>query len=303
MSGDDLPAEAAHDLEFEAYVRRRRALFPRDADEDSLEPPPEVDRAVLARARAAIHAEAPTRLYQGARWALPIALAATVVLAFTVFLNIGLPGRHQIDVPNTEEGTAQNAARRITPQPPADSAATVGVAGPAAVADAARPSAARTIPPAPVIAAADDAAARRDERPTDASVGYAAPPPASAVAGRSRRLESESSQSRAKSQDYSVEESITESEPRAAPSQAMTTSAAPLAQAKGALDATAAPSRAPGESARPAPPLSADAWWARIQTLRQNGSIRVADRELEHFRAAYPDDPRLEPAAATTSTP
>lgn len=253
MSREDLPGQPddANELEFEAYVRRRRALFPRDDEVDSLEPPPDIDRAVLARARAAIHAEPPTSVYRGTRWALPVAIAATVVLAFTIVLNVGLPTGGGSTVQPASEVSVQNAARAV----PAESAE---------VAEAAPASSAAPQQTAP----AGSSRERRDF----------APPPPPLAADRSQAIEAPTEQNGTSERNYTARESELMATAE--------TSAGDIAPA-----AKAAPADA-GQAA-PSPPLSADAWWDRIERLRANGQFRVAARELENFRAAYPDDPRL----------
>lgn len=77
MSSDD---------EFDDFLRRRRRLFDRPRDDD-LEPPAELDRLVLRQAREAIESEPPHRVFRAPRWGMPVALAATLVLAFTVILH------------------------------------------------------------------------------------------------------------------------------------------------------------------------------------------------------------------------
>ncbi len=85
------PGDHSHDDEFDAFLRRRAPVFRRP--DDGLEPPPELDRIVLRQAREAIEAPGAERVYRSPRWAAPMALAATVLLAFTVVLNIGLPDK------------------------------------------------------------------------------------------------------------------------------------------------------------------------------------------------------------------
>jgi hypothetical protein len=77
MSADD---------EFDDFLRRRRRLFDRPRDDD-LEPPAELDRLVLRQAREAIESAPPQRVFRAPRWGMPVALAATLVLAFTVILH------------------------------------------------------------------------------------------------------------------------------------------------------------------------------------------------------------------------
>ncbi len=76
-----------YDAELEAFLKRRSPMHRRLSDIDHAEPSLEVDRLVLNRAREAI--ETPEQpLYRTSRWALPIGLAAAILIAFTVVLNI-----------------------------------------------------------------------------------------------------------------------------------------------------------------------------------------------------------------------
>lgn len=91
--------------EFDDFLRRRR-LFGRPSDE--LEPPAELDRLVLRQAREAIEPEKPHRVFRAPAWGMPVALAATLVLAFTIILRVGTP--MQAEKPQV---TVQNVAREI----------------------------------------------------------------------------------------------------------------------------------------------------------------------------------------------
>ncbi len=76
-----------YDAELEAFLKRRSPMHRRLSDIDHAEPSVELDRLVLNRARDAI--DTPNQpLFRGSRWALPMGLAATILIAFTVVLNI-----------------------------------------------------------------------------------------------------------------------------------------------------------------------------------------------------------------------
>jgi hypothetical protein len=77
-----------HDPEFEAFLKRRSPMYRRLSDIDDAEPPAELDRLVLNRARDAIDTPARMPFYRTSRWAMPAGLAATILIAFTVLLNI-----------------------------------------------------------------------------------------------------------------------------------------------------------------------------------------------------------------------
>lgn len=82
MTGSD------QDDEFEAYLQQRTVLPHHLAKSERIEPPPELDRIVLVRAREAIRTSDPAPVFRPARWALPFSLAATVVVAFAVILQM-----------------------------------------------------------------------------------------------------------------------------------------------------------------------------------------------------------------------
>ena len=97
------------DDEFEDFVNRRKPVFHRPEDE-MFEPPAELDRVVLRQAREAIKPPEPMRVFSAPRWSMPIALAATLVLAFTVIFRAGMPP------PKSQpaaEITVQKAAERV----------------------------------------------------------------------------------------------------------------------------------------------------------------------------------------------
>lgn len=76
-----------YDAELEAFLKRRSLMYRRLSDIDHAEPSVELDRLVLNRAREAI--ETPSQpLFRSPRWAMPVGLAATILIAFTVVLNI-----------------------------------------------------------------------------------------------------------------------------------------------------------------------------------------------------------------------
>ncbi len=80
-----------YDAELEAFLKRRSPMHRRLSDIDHAEPPLELDRVVLNRAREAIEAPG-QQLFRSSLWALPVGLAATILVAFTVVLNIDHSG-------------------------------------------------------------------------------------------------------------------------------------------------------------------------------------------------------------------
>lgn len=75
------------DEEFERQVSARQRFFKApELHDGDIEPPTELDRIVLAKAREAIRVSEPARVYRNPRWVVPVGLAATVVIGFAVAL-------------------------------------------------------------------------------------------------------------------------------------------------------------------------------------------------------------------------
>lgn len=80
--------------DLDARLARREPLFRRPGTADPLEPPAEIDRIVLARARAALRdtggGDAPRPSFFTLRpWVMPLGLAATLVFALAIVLRLG----------------------------------------------------------------------------------------------------------------------------------------------------------------------------------------------------------------------
>src|SRR5436190_16199909 len=168
------------DDEFDDFLKRRKPVF--RSPDDMFEPPAELDRVVLRHAREAIESERPLRVFRNPRWATPVALAATLLLAFTVLFYAGLPQKEAL-VP---EVTVQNITERVDmPQAEAPMASAPSVvannqrvaderSGDAVVVDLNAPMSARrepvaaeTPPPAaPMVARASGTAAREQGKAT-----------------------------------------------------------------------------------------------------------------------------------------
>jgi hypothetical protein len=98
-----------HDEVFEAFLKRRPVL-PNGLD-DRLEPPAALDEIVLQRAHDAIKTQAAPgakqQMVRAPRWAMPVALAATILLCLSVVLNISLNTSQP--TPNLQRLTADRA--------------------------------------------------------------------------------------------------------------------------------------------------------------------------------------------------
>jgi hypothetical protein len=158
---------AGSDEEFEDFLKRRKAVFERRKDE-LFEPSAELDRVVLRQAREAIKPPEPMRVFSAPRWTMPIALAATLVLAFTIIFQAGMPPKRE----TRPEVTVQNVAERVD-YPVADNTNQPAAAPPREAAPA---------PPAPVVARSAVVEAASRERGMGGASMDAAPVAAPAAA-------------------------------------------------------------------------------------------------------------------------
>jgi len=100
------------DDEFDEFLSRRKPLFRRPVDD--LQPPEEVDRVVLRRAREAIEIERPQRAFRGANWGAPLAIAATLLVVFSVVVHF-----MQTSSKAVPEVTVQQVAQPVAAASPA----------------------------------------------------------------------------------------------------------------------------------------------------------------------------------------
>jgi hypothetical protein len=143
MSGSE------RDDEFDAYLKRRVRFDRRLRSLDRLEPPAELDRIIIAQARQSIQVAPPAPLFRGAglpapRWALPMGMAATILISLSVLLDLGVRDAVRRDAhrPAVTATTATAAASvapagaaiETAPWPPLPRAEVVEVSGSASTA-------------------------------------------------------------------------------------------------------------------------------------------------------------------------
>ena len=127
------------DDEFEAYLRRRVRIDRRLRSLDRLEPPAELDQIIIGQARQAIQGAPPVPMFRAPRWALPMGMAATILISLSVLLNLGVRDAIRKDAgrPAAYPTSAAPAAIKTAPWPPLPSTVTVEVTASARVAPAA----------------------------------------------------------------------------------------------------------------------------------------------------------------------
>lgn len=264
-----------HDDEFDLRISKRERLLPQfDAELDG--PDADTDRVLLARARSASH---PVQLrtpaaktFRAPRWAVPVGLAATLVLSFTLLLHTSPPqvtapasapmasqavsesmvsgsamsGSAMSDVPLSESAVGGADADASAPAPMRERRA--GQAEPTqAAADFAADALPTEVQVEPTLAA--------KAMPAAAAPAPAPPPPPPAVAAAA-----------------SANSAMSARVPAEAAASAESLADAPKERAEGKT-------------------LDPDAWLRRIEQLRSRGLDAEARRELLSFRQQFPDRP------------
>ena len=108
-------SDSEHDDEFEAYLKRQVPIHKGMRTPERPEPPPELDRIIIGNARKAIRSHSPMRLYRAPKWALPVGLAATILISFSVLLGLGVRSvRH----PETSTRQARSSATSLLASQP-----------------------------------------------------------------------------------------------------------------------------------------------------------------------------------------
>lgn len=241
------------DDEFDDFLRARKPLFDRSHDDDALEPPADLDRVVLRQAREAIEAPRPQRVYRAPRWSAPLAVAATLAVAFTVVLQL-MPKHPQGGQPTAAEISLQKASRPV--DAPADSPA---VAANDAIADEADGAVIVQLDPSaaePMVAQESRAEAFVSEAEADRYA--AAPPPPIPTNDRN--------------------------ETGAASGAATST---PARRVGGRVEMGKAPVAAAAATPVPEYRREEKSWLAEIERLRTSGDVMRADAELAEYKRQH----------------
>ncbi len=239
--------------DIDARLARREPLFRRSSVADPLEPSAEIDKVVLARARAALRDtssdEASRPVFFTLRpWVMPLGLAATLVFALAVVVRLGPNAGAPAPRVRAETDLRRDARDATTAAvAPADADAPIAEAvevKPAVARPPARESGISNTVAAemPAVGRAQVSAAAAPEAP--------APPPAAALADAS---------------------------------------ADTLAKASGGAGLTMPSSQASAVRSetvdvQPSPEL----WYRKIVELRSKGQRRAADREWRALKARFP---------------
>jgi hypothetical protein len=255
--------------EFETFLKTRTVLPNGMSDDDKLEPSKALDAIVLKEAREAIRAR--QRLHRTPRWAMPVALAATILLCLSIVLNVSLnTNRPALNLRRMTAATEDKAS-------PAPASPVSGGERREKVADGASPNEV-ILPEAKVV---------EPRAPRPPVVAEAAAPAESLSPNGAA----------ADSADALANRSGT---PAQALREARSAAKAPQLADRGRTSARA---QREARSAATSPhPQDPETWLQQIAALRAEGKTAQADAEMQRFRAAFPAYP-AKPAPPAPSEP
>ena len=272
------------DKDLEDFLNRRSDVSRRYRSSEGIaaneEPPAELDRAVLAKARAAVSAPSNVRelpVRNRTRWMVPFALAATVLLSFAIFREAGIQpgvGLREADVPVSAPATLEAPVE--SDQAAMDSSGELAAVIATAVPDLAAESARKTELSASnrAVVAQESFASPAATRDAVAAQPSAAPAtPQSPVAQSPIAPEQEARAAGA--------EQEADASPPSRP-------VLPVMRAANVLRSAAAP---PPQVAKEqaSEQRTPEVWLEDVRKLRANGQQAEADVELKLFLDANPD--------------
>lgn len=230
-------------------------------------PSAELDRAILAQARAAVASPSatvsPLPVRNRVRWAVPFALAASVLLTFAIFRegsnDAGVIGDVTTGFMTEQSVAPRSAPAEVTP-------------------DAARVNAERAESES---AARDEAAQKSVDLQATAPVAVS--PPAAVTPALAPEVTIATAEPPAANGNLAISPEATSPPPPASPVE----SAAMTARAPAAQRASAELARA--ESGAAKAERTPEAWLEDVRKLRADGQGAAADEELRRFLVSYPD--------------
>jgi hypothetical protein len=107
---------SGRDDEFEVYLKRRGRIDRRLKSLDRLEPPAELDRIIIGQARQAIYGAPAPSAFRAPRWALPMGMAATILISLSILLDLGVRDAIRKDA-GRPAAIARAAAPAVAPGP------------------------------------------------------------------------------------------------------------------------------------------------------------------------------------------
>lgn len=273
--------EPERDDDLERFLQHRSPLLKRLSSLDADEPSGELDRIVLERARSEVGAPRAEPRPLHLRWAFPVALAATLVIAFSVVLQMGLPR-----LTGTNDTVPVVSERELARDPASESSAPA--TAPHSV-DAAADTAADTTT-GPSAEARTETSAFAQPPPRE--VAASPPPPPMPMAAPATTDEVAASSAPATVAEAAAAPPVARARADAAVEhdKAAASRLSDLAQ-RAPRENTAGASAPMERKADATATRPAEEWLAYIRELRAQGETAAADAEWEAFRTAYPNHP------------
>jgi hypothetical protein len=305
------------DEAFESYLKRRSVL-PDAPPDDRLEPPAALDATVLKQAREAVKvAAAPDtgkqQMQRAPRWAVPVALAATIMLCLSVVMNISLNTNRP-----TERLTAARDDGDRRESVPGDIPSREVILPEAKIAEAPAPHAPvvaeasesrelkRKLPASDAFAGGTQAARARAREQAPAYTGSAPDADKPSVAARSAADKVTTFERHA---DASVRGdaaagggAVARGTLQPANEGSQGAAAGGAQAATNGTQTAAADGRQAAAAGEPKHPADPKAWLRQIDALRAAGKNELADAEMGRFRAAFPGY-AAKPATPASSEP
>lgn len=261
--------------EFEEYLKRRVLIDKRTSSLEHLDPPPELDRIVISKARKAIRSS-PIHFFHAPKWALPVGLAAIILVSFAIMLDLGVRESRRemgMQAAPTEVMAAANDPISRAPAPaPVPPVATTPWPP---TADAPSASSSATLRADTTEEAGNDKARTRLARAQVAA----------------KRLRADTNAESALT-DEAAKRRLASLKSAASQSVVTTTSAGAAKPTEFGVDlspvlASMASSARAAIEGIPDPASRLE----QIEKLRRDGHVTRAEREMERFRETYPDYP------------
>ena len=274
-------SDSEHDDEFEAYLKRRVTIHKGAAPPDGREPPPELDRIIIGNARKAIQGMPPVRHYRAPKWALPVGLAATIVISLVVVLDLSVRARRQSEAAAVAQETASTQAMTEGASAPDMTMSAPPAANNSTFADKLRSDTStvfRLRPEESRSAAARHSAAAKPASPSPPKVAERIKvPPIPTVPWPPATMPDTAFGGAVASQapDQKARTRLARAEVAASRSRIDAESATDL-------PAETPPAATPGEHPQPS------TWLGQIEKLRNEGRTAEAEQQIKHFREIYP---------------
>jgi hypothetical protein len=262
-----------NDRAFEDYLEGKSAVSARYRELSTDDVPPEIDAAVMARARAAIASRASNssrlpKMSAWRRWRAPLAVAASAVLVVSILLNAGPEQKVGLQPQRDVASTVERRADVVAPAP-------------SAVAETrAEQVAVPAFSPEELssVSAAEDIVGASRTQSASADVVAGAPAIAQSVPSSEPQLEAPMRVAEARAREAAAATRAAAEQKRQMSADAAVRRTAPAAVA----EQIAVPSAA-------VPQLLPEAWLERIRALRRDGMAAEADEQWRAFVKAYPD--------------